>query len=164
MEAIKYLYKTSFKNQLKKSVRKPVTVIYCILTIAYFVWMYFIFRDMVSDIKIDSPEGLVTIFSVMALFFLPGNLITFAKRKGLIFRKSDIHLLFVSPVSPKSILVYAYLRNIILSIIVGLAFIPIGVVWFHVPVYKMILYFLISQVVENTLEISLMIIFHCHIR
>ena len=160
MEAIKYLYKTSFKNQLKKSVRKPVTVIYCILTIAYFVWMYFIFRDMVSDIKVDSPEGLVTIFSVMALFFLPGNLITFAKRKGLIFRKSDIHLLFVSPVSPKSILVYAYLRNIILSIIVGLAFIPIGVVWFHVPVYKMILYFLISQVVENTLEISLMIILY----
>ncbi len=160
MEAIKYLYKTSFKNQLKKSVRKPVTVIYCILAIAYFVWMYIVFQDMVADIKIDSSEGLVMVFSVIALFFLPGNLITFAKRKGLIFKKSDIHLLFVSPVSPKSILVYAYIKNIILSVVVGLVFIPIGVIWFHIPLYKMILYFIVSQVVENTLEISLMIILY----
>lgn len=160
MEAIKYLYKTSFMNQLKKSIRKPFTVIYCILVIAYFVWMYIVFKGMVSDMKIDSPEGLVMVLSVMALFFLPGNLITFAKRKGLIFKKSDIHLLFVSPISPKSILVYAYIKNIILSVVVGLAFIPIGVVWFHVPIYKMLLYFLVSQIVENTLEISLMIILY----
>ena len=160
MEVIRYLYKTSFKNQLKKSVKKPVTVIYCILAIAYFVWMYITFKNMVAAMGIATPEGLVMVFSLMSLFFLPGNLITFAKRKGLIFKKSDVHLLFVSPVSPKSILVYAYLRNIILSVVAGFVFIPIGVIWFHIPVYKMLLYFLVSQIVENTLEISLMIILY----
>ncbi|WP_455714074.1 putative ABC exporter domain-containing protein [Anaerosporobacter sp.] len=160
MEAIKYLYKTSFKNQLKKSVKKPVTVIYCILTIAYLVWMYHVFQDIVIKMKIDTPEGLVTVLSVVALFFLPGNLITFAKRKGLIFRKSDVHLLFASPVTPKSILVYAYLKNIIMSIVFGIILIPIGILWFHVPVYKVLLYFLVSSVVENVLEISLMVILY----
>lgn len=160
MEAIKYLYKTSFKNQLKKSVKKPVTVIYCILTIAYLVWMYITFQDLVTNSKLNTSEGLVIVLSMIVLFILPGNLITFAKRKGLIFKKSDVHLLFTSPIKPKSILVYGYLKNIILGIVMGLILVPIGVFWFGIPVYTMVLYFLVSQVVENTLEISLMVILY----
>ncbi|WP_310603766.1 putative ABC exporter domain-containing protein [Anaerosporobacter sp.] len=160
MEAIRYLYKTTFKNQVKKSVKKPVTVLYCILVIAYFVWMFITFQNMVEKTGIGMTEGFVAIVSMFTVFFMPVNLITFAKRKGLVFKKSDVHLMFVAPIAPKSVLVYAYIRNLIMSFIIGLITVPLGVIWFHIPLYKMILYFLVSQVLENTLEISLMIILY----
>lgn len=156
MEAIAYLYKKSFKNRVKKALHKPVTVIYSLLVIAYLVWMYFVFQDMFNDLKMNTPEGLVVILTAMVLFMMPGNLFTFVKQKGLIFRKSDVHFLFASPISPKQVLLYGYIRNLISGLVLGVVLIPIGVVWFHIPIYKMILYFMVSEGIENILMLSIM--------
>ena len=103
MEAIAYLYKKSFVNRVKKALHKPITVIYSLLMVAYFVWMYFVFRGMFTDINMNTPEGLVVILTGMVLFMMPGNLIPFSKRKGFIFRKSDVQFMFTAPISPKKI-------------------------------------------------------------
>jgi hypothetical protein len=158
MEMLLYLYKTTFKNRFRKALRKPATYIYAVIIIAYFVFMYISLRDGVKGMKMDSPEGVYTILAFIVLTFLPGNFIAYSKRKGLLFRKSDVHFLFTTPINPKLVLLFAHFKNIIMGFIIGIIFVPIGILWFHIHPVRMILYFLVSQIIENILESSLMLL------
>lgn len=156
--AIFYLYRKIFKNRLKRALEKPVTYIYLAFAIFYF---YVIFRSLpvlFEMMKTQNESILTAILTVIVFISVPSNLISYSKRKGLIFRESDIHFLFSSPISPKKILLYAHMKNVGMMLILYLILTVGGVLWLDMPVWKMIIYFLFSFVIENTLEASMMIL------
>lgn len=160
--AIFYLYRKSFKNRVKKALRKPVTYIYIVLAVLYFGMIFFSFNtsfdNLFGDWAIDRNSVLTAILTVCAFIFIPANLISYSKRKGLVFKQSDVHFLFPAPISPKRILIYAHLKSVLLSLILSIVLTIGGVLWFDMPVWKMLVYFLFSCIIENILEGSMMIL------
>lgn len=152
-----YLSKKILENRVKKALKKPVTYIYSIFVIWYF---YCIFRFFPSLFKMlpDKESALTAILTVIVFIVVPSNLIAYSKRKGLIFRESDVHFLFSSPISPKKILLYAHIKNILIGLILYIIVMIGGVLWFGMPVWKMLVYFLFSFVLQNILEASTMIL------
>lgn len=160
MNVFLYLYKTTFKNRLIKALKRPVTYVYSLLVVGYFIYIFSILGFMTTELGIDSPQGLAGVLTIFAFFFIPMNLVSYGKRKGLIFQQSDVHLLFPAPVNPKYVLIYAHVKNIFLGVVLGIALVIGGCIWFHVEIWKMILYFIFAQVIETILESSMMLIFY----
>lgn len=157
-----YLYRKSFKNRVKKALHKPVTYIYIVLVVLYFIAIFASFNVSFSTLfdamGIERTSALTVLLTVITFIFIPSNLISYCKRKGLVFRQSDIHFLFSAPMSPKSVLLYAHIRMILLGLIINMVTTIGGVLWFDMPVWKMSVYFLFSCVVENLLEGAMMIL------
>lgn len=157
MEAILYLYRRTMVNKIKVALRKPVTYFYILFVALYMVGVPMSFKLVLEEGGLATAGGLVSIMTVFAFFVLPSNFITYAKRKGLIYRKSDVHFLFPSPIAPKINLLYAYFRTLIMSVCLNLFIVICGIAVFHVQWWKMLLYFLLSIIVENCLEACIMI-------
>ena len=158
MNMMFYLYRKTFKNRVKRALKKPVTYIYAAFVILYF---YFIFRSFPVFFELFEVEGgsvLTAILTVIVFIFIPSNMISYSKRKGLVFREPDIHFLFSSPVSPKKILLYAHIKNMIVTLILNIIVIVASILWFDIPIWKMAVYFAFSFIVENILEGSIMIL------
>lgn len=160
MSALIYLYQRTFVNKLKKALRKPVTYIYVTIIVLYAFMIPYSFRSMFEAWKMDSPEGMALVLTVFAIWIVPANLIAYAKRKGLIFRGSDIHFLFPSPVSPKKALLYAHVRTLLSTFLINIFLIIGGIYIFRVELWRMFLYFIFSVVVENLLEGSIMLLMY----
>lgn len=160
--ALFYIYRKSFKNRVKKALHKPVTYVYIVLIVLYLVMVFYSlqysFEDIFKEYAIEENAVLTAILTVIAFIFIPSNLISYSKRKGLIFKQSDIHFLFPTPIRPKRILIYAHIRTVLLGTIFSIIMTIGGVLWFHMPVWKMLVYFLFSCVLENLLEGALMIL------
>lgn len=157
MNSVSYLLKKSILNTIKKSLKKPGTYFFIILVPVYLISLAFSFSMMLQDSDLNSPEGLAFILSAISLFSLPANLLSYAKKKGLIFNPSDVHMLFQTPLSPKMVLVYAAIRNFTISIILSLILAIASIGIFHLPIYKAIVFFLVSGVFETIAEICFMI-------
>lgn len=158
MDAILFLYRKSFINRMKKALKKPVTYIYIVFIIMYFIMIFWSFGPMIRDLSTDLASSLTAFLTISVFIFMPANLISYSKRKGLIFKQSDIHLLFPSPINPKLILIYSHMRTILMALVLNIVMTIGGVLWFDMPVLKMLIYFLFSCIIENILEASLMII------
>lgn len=158
MKSLIYLYKRSFINRVKKALHKPITYLYVIGVLAYVVFIIFGFGQMFSGMGIDNPQGFVTILSFFILVSIPSNILIYARKKGLIFKPSDVNFVFSSPVNPKQVLLYAQTKQYILSFILALIF-CIGGVWlFHLSPVLMVIYFIAAVFIENIMEASLMIL------
>ncbi len=154
-----FLYKTTMKNRIRKALRKPVTYLYMVFVIGYMVLIFGSFRAIFADMDGgESASTLTALLTVFTFFMIPANLISYCKRKGLIFRQSDIHFLFPAPVGPKSILLYAHVKTVMMELILNLVLTVGGVLWFHMPVWKMLVYLLISCVIDNIMEASMMVL------
>ncbi len=101
MDALLYLYQRTFINRVTKAVKKPVTWIYIVLIIAYAVFIICGMLAGTEEVTLTSPVILVVVLSGISLLLIPANIMTYAKRKGLIFRPSDSHFVFTAPISPK---------------------------------------------------------------
>lgn len=160
--AIFYLYRKSFKNRVIKALHKPVTYIYIVFIVLYFGMILFSFNTsfdgLFEILPIEKASILTAILTICVFIFIPANLISYSRRKGLVFRQSDIHFMFSAPVSPKRVLVYAHIRTVLMALVLSIVMTVGGVLWFHMPVWKMLIYFLFSVVIENFLEGSLMIL------
>lgn len=156
--AILYLYRKSFKNRVKKAVRKPVTYVYTVLILIYTIAIFSSLGMIIKEMGTDKAAALTAFMTVSAFVFIPSNLISYSKRKGLVFKNADVHFLFPAPISPKRVLFYAHIRMILTALVLT-AFITIGgVLWFDMPVWKMLIYCFFSCIVENVLEAALMIL------
>lgn len=160
MEAIQFLYKHILKNRVKMAVRKPITYLYIALFLLYAFMLPYAFTTIFERFSMDSPAGMTALMTVFAFWMIPGNLIAYAKRKGLLYRKSDVHFLFPAPVSPKKILLYAHLRNLILQTVLTVVLGVAGGIIFHAAWWRIALYFLFALVIENVLEGSIMLIYY----
>lgn len=160
MGAIGYLYGRTLKNKIKKALRKPITYIYIIIFLFYLLFLPYSIRLWAEKLDINTPEGLAGVMTVFSFWLIPGNLIAFARRKGLVYRNSDIHFLFPAPVSPKRVLIYSYVRMLPAQIMINLFVIFCGLISFSVPGWKLLVYFLFSVFLENLLEGSEMILLY----
>lgn len=160
MGAVKYLYLHTLKNRVKTAFHKPVTYVYLAVIVLYMVQIPTSFKTIAEELKIDTPGGMAGLLTVLAFWLVPGNLIAYAKRKGLVYRSSDVHFLFPSPVSPKQVLLYAHLKGIFTHILLQLFVIYCGGVLFRVEGWRLALYFLFSVGVENVLEGGIMLLLY----
>ncbi len=160
MGAIGYLYRRTLINRIKVALHKPVTYFYIVLILFYLTFMPFSLKVLAEEGGIDSPVGMAGVLTLFAFWLIPGNLIAYAKRKGLVYRSSDVHFLFPSPVSPKWVLLYAHVRTIPMLVLINLFVVICGAFMFHVPGWKLAIYFLFSMVVENVLECSVMLLLY----
>ncbi len=154
-----FLYKTTLKNRVKKALRKPVTYLYLVFAIAYMALIFGSFGTIFNGMDDGKAASTLTaLLTVFTFFMIPANLISYCKRKGLIFRQSDIHFLFPAPVGPKNVLLYAHVRTVLMALILNIVLTIGGVLWFHMPVWKMLVYLLLSCVVDNIMEASMMVL------
>lgn len=160
MKAILFLYRRNFANRLKKALHKPVTYVYLAFFLLYAFMVPYSFKVMFSDLNMSSPAGMTAVFTVFAFWVIPANLIAYARRKGLLYRKSDIHFLFTSPVGPKKILLYAHLRTLLITFLFNIILMLGGAYIFQVEWWRMALYFLFSIIAENLLEGGIMLLLY----
>jgi len=156
MSGLLYIYKSTIKNLIKKALRKPVTYIYITLMIFYIGVLFSGAGSLLEMFNINTNDGLVSVLSFFVFWMVPANLFTYAKRKGLIFRPSDVQFVFTAPFNPKLVLQYAQVRNYAIGLVWNLIISISGVLIFKMPVLYMVAYFILSFVIENILEGSLM--------
>jgi hypothetical protein len=124
MNSLVFLLTRSMKNSLLETLRKPAKLtIWLILVIALggsLVISLFVSREQKDLIDLIWLQG--GLFAILAMFF------TGAVKKGLstgdtLFDMSDVNLMFVSPLTPRTILVYGVVRMAKLASFVGVFFI-----------------------------------------
>lgn len=160
MGALFYLYRKNLKNRAKKALRKPVTYLYLALILFYLFALPASLRLMVEQFALDTPEGMACVLTVLSFWLLPGNIIAYARRKGLVYRNSDVHFMFPSPISPKRVLVYAHLRTLLIQLLLNLFAVVYGEMLFHVEPWKLAVYFVFSILVENLFEGCIMLLLY----
>lgn len=120
MRALLYILITSVKNRLLELIRKPAKLalyLICIVGIGALIVLPLITNPQsTAQMDIIWLKGFYFIF--VAFFFV------IAVQKGLsngdmIFEMQDVNLLFVSPISPKSILLYGLAQMIKMAFIAG---------------------------------------------
>lgn len=158
MSAIFYLYRQTLRNRFRRAMRKPVTYIYLAFLILYLFMVPYSFRVLCSELNMDSPSGMTAVFTAFAFWVIPANLIAYAKRKGLLYRQSDVHFLFSAPISPKKVLLYAHIKTLFTNLLLNLLLMVAGGYIFRVSAVRMALYFLFSMIVENLLESGIMLL------
>lgn len=160
MGAVGYLYRRTLANRVKKALHKPITYVYIVFILFYLSVVPASLRVMAEQMRIDSPAGMVWVLTFLALWIVPGNLAAFAKRKGLVYRNSDAHFLFPSPVSPKRVLVYAYIRTLFMQVLLNLFAVACGIIVFRAAAWRLALYVLFSLVVDNVTDASIVIMLY----
>lgn len=159
MKSMIYLWRTTFKNQLKMSLRKPANLLAVLFIGAYFVLILGSFAMMASDMNLKSGD-IAPIFGFFVIMYTPLNLATYARRKGIAFKKCDVNFLFTAPLSPKLIMLFAKVRTAWADILFSVFGFLAGIVIFHIPFWKMLLYFLFTVGVKQVLETSLVLILY----
>ncbi len=122
MTSLAYLVRTEIKNFLKELIHKPGKLVLYLLVAAGIAGMVVL---SVFTGEAAAERGVVPMFWLRGIYFL--FLIIFvvlAVQKGLtagdaIFEMSDVNLLFVSPVNPRSILLYGLVRLAKMSFLAG---------------------------------------------
>lgn len=158
MSSLFYIYKKSFRNKLKKALRRPLTYIAAVFVAAYAVVIGAAIINMAGEFAMDSPQGIAAAMSVLMFYIVPANIISYVKRKGLLFRPSEVHFVFAAPENPKKVILYAGIKQFILQAVIGIFISVVALVGCGLPFWKVLLFFGYFVVVEMVLEGSLMII------
>ncbi len=157
MKGLIYLYKRTIINRIKSAAKRPAAYLMVAFVVCYLAMMFFSLDMMIREGDSGTPENMVAILSGIVLVLVPGNIISYSKRKGLLFRPSEVHFLFSAPVSPKMVLMFEGVKSFGVNFLIGIAIIPLGMLWFHVSFLQGFVYFLFFTVFESILEASLII-------
>lgn len=157
MRGLIYLYQRTIANRIKKALKRPVTYIMGGFILLYVVMIYNSFNMMIQEGSFNSSENLVTILSIAVFWLIPANLVSYAKRRGLLFRPSEVHFVFSAPVSPKMVLMFAGVKSFAVNIILGIVIAAAGLMWFDAGIGQVLVYFLFFVVFESILEASAII-------
>lgn len=158
MKGLVYLYSHSLKNRIKKALKKPVTYFFAAFIVLYVVSVIGSFGTLIEEFQIGNPQSLSAVLSAMIFFLLPANFISYARRKGLLFKKSDIQFIFPSPVNPKVPIVFTGMLNLWINLLLVIATVFMGIRYFHIHPLTMLLYAFLYLVFENLLEVGIMIL------
>lgn len=160
MQALIYLMKHSFRNRLKKALKKPVTYIFLIFGGAYAAMILYGWGVLAKEGGIDSAKWYIYILSLWMYFIICSNFISYARLKGVIFSLSHAHFIFPAPISPKIILIQGALKNFALNFLLSIVFALAGVTIFHVPPVKAAILFLVIFGCETLFEGSMIILLY----
>mgnify|MGYP002537333351 CR=1 FL=1 len=100
MKALIYLKRTA-ANNLKKAVRKPTTLLALIFGAAYGIFLIVMLGTLAVTVRIDSVQGLVILVTVWTIYITVGNFMSYASRKGILFRPAHSQFVFPAPISPR---------------------------------------------------------------
>lgn len=157
MKALMYLTKQSFINNLKKALHKPVSLLLMIFLSVYAVFIVFGLGMLVRDLHFNSVKGLVIVVTLWTLYIFFANFLSYASRKGVIFRQGHTQFVFTAPISPKLVLLHSAWMNYITSVVFYLVFLILGITAFGVAPWKMVVFFLVCGVLEIVFECSIMV-------
>lgn len=119
MRAIAYLVVRCVKNAVLETLRRPGRLVVAILTLGLIVGLVLLARFTPQDAsKYLDLYWLKAIFFSLVMFLAVTSVLAGMKKGSAIFQMSDVNLLFVSPISPRKILLYGILsmaRNAFLS-------------------------------------------------
>ncbi|MBQ9122146.1 MAG: putative ABC exporter domain-containing protein [Lachnospiraceae bacterium] len=160
MSAIWYLYKKSLKNWAKKALKKPMTYLYLVLILIYGLMLPFSMNLLLSEYGMDTPATMAAACSIVVFWLIPANMISYVKRKGLLYKKGDVHFMFPSPITPKQALLYAHIKSLGTLFLINLVILGFGIILFHCSWWQILLYFLVSMVLDCIMEGSMMVILY----
>lgn len=127
-----YLTKRSMINNLKKAVKKPLTLLVVLACAAYAVFLAVMLAELAVQMKFDSAKGMVIILTVWSLYLFLLNFMSYASRKGILFRPAHTHFIFNAPVDSKVVLIHGAWMNYLSSVVFFLIFIIAGITVFDV--------------------------------
>lgn len=139
MRALLYLTKRSMINNLKKAVKKPLTLLVVLACAAYAVFLAVMLAELAVQMKFDSAKGMVIILTVWSLYLFLLNFMSYASRKGILFRPAHAHFIFNAPVDPKVVLIHGAWMNYLSSVVFFLIFIIAGITVFDVSPWRILL-------------------------
>lgn len=112
MNAISYLLKKSLKNWILDLKRKPQFII-LIIFVAFILFTSFLSRGNIAQNSAKFDILLVSSILLIVFLILGGLTINGGLSKTVnYFRLSDVNLMFTSPISPSTVIVYAMIKNI----------------------------------------------------
>lgn len=164
MKALWYVTKCSMVNQTKKALKKPVTYLILAIIILYVFLFGVFFISWRESGSFTSARSLVTILTVGAVFTFFSNFVTYAKKKGIIFKPSHAHFIFTAPLNPKIILIMGAMKNYLLSAGFTLVFFLAELYVFRIGVFKAFLLSVVVFLLETILEGSLIIFLYANER
>ena len=143
MSALIYIVRRSLINRLKNRLRRPLTYVSVIFIILY-VWMLFgSFGTIFENFTVTGEEAYVLLLSFFIVWTIPMSFLSYARKRGLAFKHSDVHFVFSAPISPKLILLYAHMKMLPASLLINLIVTIGGTIWFDISPLKMLLFFLV---------------------
>lgn len=118
--ALGYLTRTKLKNQIKDLLHSPAKLIYVVVMAAVLI-LSVAGR---SGQELDSPQPLYQLTALLALFYTFVFLLVLVtggnSAKTPMFTLSDVSLLFPAPLRPNRVLVYGLVKQLGLSLVMGL--------------------------------------------
>lgn len=115
MHSLIYKTKRGLINNVKKSIKKPVTFWIILVIILNVYWMYSWFISFIHDIDSMLFNRYLSFFAmallVLASFTVGINKI--AKQRAVLFDTADAHFVFTAPISPKLVLLHSHLKSVL---------------------------------------------------
>ena len=158
MKAMTYLVWANIKGMIRNIKKKKGQLVLWVFLIAIFVMMIFANNNS-TDFQQWVPDEYVTSAYAAIVLVVAGLTINNGIKKGSSsYRKADVQFVFPSPVSPKLILIYGFLKQLGISILVVLWFVfqsfnirnifgltTSGFYLFLIPVFFIVLYMPVSS-------------------
>jgi hypothetical protein len=160
MKGLLYLYRKTVINAIRRALKKPATYVVIVIIVAYVKMMLWSFADIIEEGSLASASNYAVILCLCVFVNLPSNILSYSRKKGLLFRQSDVHFVFPAPISPKLMLFMVNLKNVGLTFLATFVLTLGGIFLFHVPAGVMILYFLLAGVFEIIFESALVVLIY----
>ena len=120
MSSILYVWAMSAKNRVLEIKRKPALLILYLILIAFIAGMVWLGR--ISEANPESADNfplLKLLFFALSVSFLMFGVYRGLAAGGSFFEMSDVNLMFVSPISPRAILIHGITRQTKIAIFAG---------------------------------------------
>lgn len=151
-------------NNVKKMIKKPATYLILCLVALYVLIFVGMFVGWRASGIFTSDRALVTIFTVFAFFSFFTNFVTYAKKRGIIFKPSHAHFIFTAPMSPKGILLMGAAKNYLLGGGLSIVILFVEMYVFRIGFLKAFLLSVAVFLLETVFEGSLIIILYANER
>jgi len=160
MKALLYLKKRTLINKVKKAIRTPKTYIFFLLILFYIFGVVSFFVGVVQEVGAIGTPYFVSLITVITFLIKPTSIISYINRKGLVFKKADVHFAFQSPITPKMNLISTKIASFVFSFFIGIMFLLIGQFAFHAPILPTIIYMLFLMSMEPIFETGMIVILY----
>ncbi len=158
MKAMTYLVLTNIKATLRYMKKKKGQIVLWVFLIAVFVMMIFTNNNVNESANWVPDEYLSTAFAALVILVAGFTISNGIKKGSSSYRKADVMFVFPSPVSPRLILIYGFLKQLGISVLVVLWFVfqsvnvrnifgytAQGFYLFLIPVFFVVLYMPVSS-------------------
>ncbi len=137
--ALGYLTRTKLKNQIKDLMHSPAKLIYVVVMAAVLIFSVMGRQGQ----ELDTPQPLYQLTALLTVFYVFMFLMVLAtggnSAKTPMFTLSDVTMLFPAPLRPNRVLVYGLMRQLGLSLVMGLLLlfqygwlkVVFGITWGH---------------------------------